>query len=53
MTDNHDVEEPKENDKIGLWGVDSFDKDKRGVVREGLSEYPYLLILMNILYSDW
>ena len=50
VLDNHVGEEGKEYDGIGLrwFGFNVFDKDKEGVVSEGLSEYPYLLMLMKL-----
>ena len=30
-----------------------FGEDQEGVVREGLSEYPYLLMLINIFPGYW
>ena len=30
-----------------------FDKDKKGVGREGLGEYSYLLMLMKLWPGDW
>ena len=50
VVDNHVVDEGNNHDEIGLQGVDfgSFGKNKEGVIIEGLIEYPYLLILMNI-----
>ena len=30
-----------------------FDEDEGGLVRERLSDYPYLLMLMNICPGDW
>ena len=55
VVDDHIVEEPTDHDEIGLPGFDFnlFDKDEKGVGREGLSEYPYLLMSMKIWYGDW
>ena len=55
MVEDHVVEESKGNDEILLWGVDFslFDEDEGGLVRERLSEYPYLLMLMNPCPGDW
>ena len=41
----HVVEEPSDNEEIGLQGFDFnvFEKDWEGVVREGSSEFAYLL----------
>ena len=48
--DTHVVEEPTDNEEIGLWGFDFnyFDEDEEGVVREGSSDLPYLLILIKL-----
>ena len=50
LVDDHVVEEPSGHEDIGLWGFDFnvFDENKEGVVREGSSEFPYLLMLINI-----
>ena len=55
MVDDHVIEEGNNRDEIGLQGFDfnCFGEDKEGVGREGLSEYPYLLILMEIWHRDW
>ena len=55
MVDNNVLEEGKDHDEIGLWGFDFnlFDGDKEGDVREGLSKYTYLLMLINIWTRDW
>ena len=55
MVDDNVIEEGNNRDDIGLQGFDfnCFDEDKEGVGREGLSEYPYLLILMEIWHGDW
>ena len=49
------VEEGKENYDIVLQGFDFnlFDEDEEGVVREGLCEYPYSLILMKLQPRGW
>ena len=38
-----------------LWGIalNCFDEDEEGVVREGLSDYTHLLMLMKIWPGDW
>ena len=43
MVDDNVVEEGKEHYEIGLrgFGFNFLDKDKEGVVRDGLSEYTY------------
>ena len=47
---DHVVEDPTDHEDIGLRGFDLnlFGKDEEGVVREGSSEFPYLLILIKI-----
>ena len=44
------VEEPTDHEEIGLRGFDFnvFDKDEEGVVREGSSEFPYILMLIKL-----
>ena len=44
-----------DHDEIGLrgFGFKLCVKDKEGVGREGLSEYPYLLILMKVWIGGW
>ena len=53
VLDNHVVEEETDHDKIGTWGFDFnfLDKDDKGVVREWPSEFPHLLILINIWHG--
>ena len=55
VVDNRVVEEGKDHDGIGLRGVgfNLFDKYEEGIVRELLSEYTYLLILMKLRYGYW
>ena len=50
VVDNHVVEYPTDHDEIGLQGFDLnvFDKDEKGLVREGSSEFPYLLMSIKI-----
>ena len=50
VVNDHFVEGPTDHEEIGLWGFDLnfFDEDRDGVVREGSSEFPYLLMLINI-----
>ena len=50
MIDDHVVEEPTDHEEIGLWGFyfNFFGEDEEGVVREGSSEFPYLLMLINL-----
>ena len=54
VVDDHVVEEPSDNEDIGLRGFDFniFDKDEEGVVREGCSEL-YLLMLIKLWPGDW
>ena len=55
MSENHFVEEPTDNEEIGLRGFDFdfFDEDEEGVVREGYSEFPYLLMLIKLWAGNW
>ena len=55
LVDDTVVEEGKDNYEIGPrgFGFNLFGKDEEGVVREGLSEYKYLLILINIWPGEW
>ena len=55
MVNNHVVWEGKDNDDIRLqdFYFYLFDEDKEGVVRDGFSEYPYLLILMKLWNRYW
>ena len=55
MVDDHVVEEPTDHEEIGLQGFDFnvFDKDEEGVVREGSSEFPYLLMLIKLCPGVW
>ena len=55
VVDDHVVEEPTDHKDIGLRGFDLnlFGDDEEGVVREGSSEFPYLLILINIWPGNW
>ena len=52
---NHFIEDPTNHEEIGLWGFDFnfFDKDEEGIVREGSSEFSYLLMLIRIWPSNW
>ena len=47
---NHDAGYPKENDNIELQevGFNLFDEDEMGGVRELLSKYPCLFIIMRL-----
>ena len=55
MIDDHVVEEETYHDEIGLRGFDFnlFDKDRKGVGREGSSEFPYLLMLIKLCPRYW
>ena len=55
VVENHAVEEGNDHEEIGLRGVGFylFDKYEKGVSREGLSEYPYLLMSMNLCPGDF
>ena len=55
LFEDHVVEEPSDHEDLGLRGFDFnvFGKDEEGVVREGSSEFPYLLMLIKIWPGDW
>ena len=55
MSDDHFIEDPTDNEDTGLRGFDFnvFDKDEEGVVREGSSEFPYLIMLIMLLPGNW
>ena len=55
VVNNHGVEEPSDHEDIVLPGFDLniFDEHEEGVVREGSSEFPYLLMLIKILPGYW
>ena len=56
MVDDHAAEEPKDNYDIGLWGFEFnwFEKDEeKGGVKEGFSEYTYLLMSMMLCIRYW
>ena len=55
VVNDHVVQEPTDHEEIGLWGLDFnfFNKGEEGVVREGSSEFPYLLILINLWPGGW
>ena len=46
VADDHVVEEPTDHEEIGLRGFDFniFNEDKEGVIREGSSDFTYLLM---------
>ena len=54
VVDDHAVEEPTYHEDIGLWGFyfNFFGEDEEGVVREGSSEFPYLLMLIKLWPGD-
>ena len=51
----HFVEEPTDHGETGLRGFDFnlFDEYEEGVVREGSSEFPYLLMLIKLWPGYW
>ena len=55
VVDDHVVEEPTDHEDIGLLGFDFnvFDEYEEGVVREGSSEFPYLLMLVKLWPGYW
>ena len=55
VVNDHVVEEPTDHEEIGLRGVgfNIFDEYEEGVVIEGSSEFPYLLILIKLWTGDW
>ena len=54
VVDYHVVEEPIDHEEIGLQGFDFnvFGQDEEGVVREGSSEFPYLLMSIILWPGD-
>ena len=50
VADDRVVEDPTDHEEIGLrrFGFNLFHGDEEGVVREGSSEFPYLLLLIKI-----
>ena len=50
VVDDHVVEDPTDHEEIGPQGFyfDDFDKYEEGFVREGSSEFPYLLMLIKL-----
>ena len=54
MVDYHVVEDPTDYEEIGLRGLDFniFDEDEEGVVREGSSDFTYLLMLIKLWPGD-
>ena len=55
VVDDHVVEEPTDHEEIGLWGFDFnlFDEYEEGFVREGSSEFSYLLMLIHLWPGNW
>ena len=55
VVEDHFVEEPTDHEEIGLWGLyfNFFDEDEEGFVIEGSSEFPYVLMLINIWPGNW
>ena len=55
VVDYHIVEEPTDHEEIGLWGFDLkfLDEDEEGVVREGSSDFPYLIMLIKLWPGNW
>ena len=53
LVDYHVVEEPTDHEEIVIWGFDFnvFNKYEEGVVREGSSEFPYLLMIIFFLWA--
>ena len=51
---NHVIEEPTDHNEIGQWGLDFnlFNEKEKGVGRERSSEFPYLLMLINLRHGD-
>ena len=55
MIDDNFVEDPTDHEEIGLREFDFnlFEKNKDGVVREGSSDFPYLLMLIKLWPRNW
>ena len=55
VVDDHVVEYPSDHEDIILrgFGFNIFDEDDTGVVREGSSEFPYLIMLIKLRPGDW
>ena len=55
VVDDHVVEDPTDHEEIGLrvFDFNVFDKYEEGVVREGSSEFPSLLMLIMIRPGYW
>ena len=55
VVNDHVVEEATDHEEIGLQGFD-FNipgEDEEGVVREGSSDFPYLLMLIKLSPGNW
>ena len=54
MQDYHVVEEANDHDAIRLWGLyfNCFDEEEKGVGREETSEFPCLLMLIQLWPDD-
>ena len=52
---NHVVEEPTDHEDIGIQVFDFnyFNKDEEGVVREGSSDFPCLIMLIKLWSGKW
>ena len=50
LVGNHAVEEPTDNNEIGLRGFDFnfLDEYGKGIGKEGSSEFPYLIMLIKL-----
>ena len=55
VVDNHNVEETTDHYDIGLRGFDFnfLNEDEKGEGREGYSNFPYLLILIQLWPGYW
>ena len=55
VRDDHVVEEATDHDEIGLggFGFNLFDKEEKGLGREGSSEFLYLLMLIKLWPEYW
>ena len=55
LVDYHVVEEPTDHEEIVMWGFDFnvFNKYEEGVVREGSSEFTYLIMLIKLCPGNW
>ena len=55
VVNDHVVEEPTNHEEIGLrgFGFNLFNEDEEGVVREGSSDFQYLLMLIKLRTGNW